>query len=242
MTCEPVVELHDVHKIYGQGATATHALRGVTLRVCKGDYIAVMGPSGSGKSTLLNIIGLLDKPTRGRVVIAGTEASNMKPRQLAKLRNRFIGFVFQQFNLIPRLTVQENIELPLVARGEPPAKRAEKARKALLRVGGDEAWLPKKPRQLSGGQQQRVAIARAIVTDPKLLLADEPTGSLDRKTARQVVAVFDELNRQGNTILVVTHDPEVANCTHKILVIRDGKIIAEQEPNPSKCLLNTTKP
>ena len=239
MSCEEVLRLEEVHKVYGSGETATHALRGVSLRLCRGDYIAVMGPSGSGKSTLLNIMGLLDRPTRGRVYVRGVEASRLSPKQLARLRNRFIGFVFQQFNLVPRLTVQENIELPLVARGMPPRERAPRAVKALLAAGGDPSWLPKKPRQLSGGQQQRVAIARALVTEPELLLADEPTGNLDRASARTVVATFDKLNRSGQTIVVVTHDPEVAHCARQILVIRDGRIIARREPDPGRCLLNT---
>ncbi len=231
-----IVRLENVVKVYGSGEVRTVALRGVSLEVHSGEFIAVMGPSGSGKSTLLNIIGLLDKPTSGKVYIAGIDATRLGSRGLARLRNRFIGFVFQQFNLIPRLTVLENIELPLVARGEPPKRRREKAVKALLAAAGDPSWLPKKPNQLSGGQQQRVAIARAIVTEPKLLLADEPTGNLDRASAATVMRTFLELNKRGQTILMVTHDPEVANCAHRILVIRDGRIVREEEPVRERCL------
>ncbi len=238
---EPVVRLENVYKIYRVGEVETVALRGVSLEVYPGDFIAVMGPSGSGKSTLLNIMGLLDKPTKGRVIVKGLDASRLGDRELAALRNRVIGFVFQQFNLINRLTVLENIELPLVARRVPRRVRRELAVKALLRVGGDPSWLRKKPLQLSGGQQQRVAIARAIVGEPEILLADEPTGNLDRKSAKIVVSTFMELNRQGQTIVVVTHDPEVANCASKILVIRDGRIVAEEEADPSKCIVYRVK-
>jgi putative ABC transport system ATP-binding protein len=233
---QPIVRLIDVHKVYRAGEVETVALRGVSLDVYPGSFIAIMGPSGSGKSTLLNIMGLLDRPTRGKVLVKGFDVSRLSDRQLAALRNRVIGFVFQQFNLINRLTFLENIELPLIARRLPRRVRRELAVKALLRVGGDPSWLYKKPLQLSGGQQQRVAIARAIVGEPELLLADEPTGNLDRKSAKIVVSTFIELNRQGQTIVVVTHDPEVANCASKILVIRDGRIVAEREPDPARCI------
>jgi len=232
-----LVRLVNVVKIYGHGETRTYGLRGVNLSVYRGDYIAVMGPSGSGKTTLLNIVGLLDKPTSGKVVVEGIDASKLSGRRLAWLRNQRIGFVFQQFNLINRLTVKENIELPLVARGVPPSRREELVLKALLRVGGERKWLAKRPNQLSGGQQQRVAIARAIVGNPGLLLADEPTGNLDRASARHIVRVFEELNNDGQAIIVVTHDPEVANCTRRILIIRDGKIVNEKNPDTSHCIL-----
>ena len=220
--CRIIAKLENVVKVYGSGALKTYGLRGVSLSICRGDFIAIMGPSGSGKTTLLNILGLLDKPTKGKVYIDGIDVSKLSPRELAKIRNRKIGFVFQQFNLINRLTVLENIELPLIARGVPPRKRRELAVKALLRVGGSLSWLNKKPNQLSGGQQQRVAIARAIVGNPEIILADEPTGNLDRASARIVVKTFMELNQQGQTLVVVTHDPEVANCASKIYIIRDG--------------------
>ncbi|AEM38285.1 ABC transporter-related protein [Pyrolobus fumarii 1A] len=231
-----VIRLENVVKIYGSGATCTIGLRGVTLTIHEGDFIAVMGPSGSGKTTLLNIMGLLDKPTSGKVYIGGVEASRLGSRQLARLRNRFIGFVFQHFNLIPRLTVQENIELPLVARGVPRRERAERAKRALIAAGGDPSWLPKKPNQLSGGQQQRVAIARALVGEPRVILADEPTGNLDRASAATVMRTFLTLNQQGQTIVMVTHDPEVANCAKKILIIRDGMIVDTLDPDPNTCI------
>ncbi len=232
----PVIELYDVVKVYRSGEVETWGLRGVTLRVYEGEFVAIMGPSGSGKTTLLNIMGLLDKPTRGRVVIAGVEAESLSGARLARLRNRFIGFVFQQFNLIPRLTVLENIELPLVARGVPRKIRVRKAREALIAAAGDPSWLPKKPTQLSGGQQQRVAIARAIVGDPRVILADEPTGNLDRRSAAIVMKTFLSLNARGQTIVMVTHDPEVANCAHRIVLIRDGRIVGVEEPDRSKCI------
>ena len=233
---KPVIELYNVVKVYGSGEVKTWGLRGVTLRVYEGEFVAIMGPSGSGKTTLLNIMGLLDKPTSGRVVIAGVEAESLRGARLARLRNRFIGFVFQQFNLIPRLTVLENIELPLVARGVPRRIRVRKAREALIAAAGDPSWLPKKPTQLSGGQQQRVAIARAIVGDPRVILADEPTGNLDRRSAAIVMKTFLSLNERGQTIVMVTHDPEVANCAHRIVLLRDGRIIGEEEPDRSKCI------
>ncbi len=234
-----IARLVNVVKVYGSGATLTYGLRGVNLTIRRGEFIAIMGPSGSGKSTLLNILGLLDRPTSGKVYIDGVDTSRLSPRELAYIRNRKIGFVFQQFNLINRLTVLENIELPLVARGVPRRVRREKAIKALLMVGGDVSWLNKHPNQLSGGQQQRVAIARAIVGEPEIILADEPTGNLDRASARVVVRTFTELNARGQTIVLVTHDPEVANCADKIYVIRDGRIIGVEEPNKARCILNT---
>ncbi len=238
---EEVIRLENVVKIYRTGDVVTYGLRGVDLVVRKGEFIAIMGPSGSGKTTLLNIIGLLDKPTSGRVLICGEDVSRMSAKKLAYFRNRKIGFVFQQFNLINRLTVLENIELPLIARGIPRRQRIELAKKALLMAGGDLSWLHKKPNQLSGGQQQRVAIARAIVGSPEIILADEPTGNLDRASAKIVMQTFRKLNRAGITIVMVTHDPEVANCTQKIYVIRDGKIVAVEEPDPSRCVIETVK-
>ncbi len=236
---EVIVRLVNVSKIYRVGNIITWGLRNVNLEVRRGDFLAVMGPSGSGKTTLLNIMGLLDKPTKGEVFIDGLPTSRLKSSVIAKIRNRRIGFVFQFFNLVNRLTVLENIELPLVPRGIPRKVRVKLAVEALLKVGGDVSWLNKKPYQLSGGQQQRVAIARAIVTKPTLILADEPTGNLDRKSSKQVVKTFIDLNSMGQTIVVVTHDPEVANCTRKILIIRDGKIIGAEEPNHEKCIVNT---
>jgi putative ABC transport system ATP-binding protein len=238
---EQLVVLEKVTKVYRVGEIETWALRGVDLVVERGEYIAVMGPSGSGKTTLLNIIGLLDKPTSGRVLVAGRDASRLSSRELAHLRNRVIGFVFQAFNLIPRYTVLENIELPLIVRGIPRRERIKLVHRALEMVGGDPSWLYKKPNQLSGGQQQRVAIARAIVGDPEIILADEPTGNLDRASSKIVVETFSRLNAGGQTIIVVTHDPEVANCTNKIYILRDGVIAEAREPDRNKCILYTVK-
>jgi putative ABC transport system ATP-binding protein len=231
--------LEDVVKIYRSGEVETIALKGVSLRIYRGDFIAIMGPSGSGKTTLLNIMGLMDRPTSGRVVVDGVEISRLKSDEIARLRNYKMGFVFQQFNLINRLTVLENIELPLIPRGIPRKKRIEMSINALLRAGGELSWLPKRPNQLSGGQQQRVAIARAIVGEPEIILADEPTGNLDVASSRIVVKTFQELNKEGATIVVVTHNPEVAQCTQKIYSIRDGVIVNALDPDPSRCILNT---
>lgn len=232
-----VVVVDDVYKAYKIGEVTTWALRGVSIRVERGDMIAIMGPSGSGKSTLLNMIGLLDRPTRGKVYIDGVDTSKLGDRELANFRNYKIGFVFQQFNLVGRLTVLENIELPLIARGLPRSIRVKMVVEALRRAGGDESWLIKRPTQLSGGQQQRVAIARAIVTSPSMILADEPTGNLDRASAKVVMNTFLELNKAGQTIIIVTHDPEVANCTNKIYIIRNGVIVDVKEPDRSHSIL-----
>ena len=238
MTDKPIIELRDVKKIYRVGEVITRALNGVNLKVYPKDFLAIMGPSGSGKTTLLNMIGLLDIPTSGKILVKGVDASRLPSKRLAYLRNRVIGFVFQQFNLINRLTVLENIELPLVARGIPRKQRIPKVKEALLKAGGELSWLKKKPNQLSGGQQQRVAIARALVGDPEIILADEPTGNLDRYSSKTVMETFTQLNRSGQTIIVVTHDPEIASCTKKILLIRDGVIIDEKPPDPDECIIN----
>ncbi|RLG83201.1 MAG: ABC transporter ATP-binding protein [Thermoprotei archaeon] len=232
------MELRDVKKIYRVGEVITRALNGVNLKVYPKDFLAIMGPSGSGKTTLLNMIGLLDIPTSGKILVKGVDASRLPSKRLAYLRNRVIGFVFQQFNLINRLTVLENIELPLVARGIPRKQRIPKVKEALLKAGGELSWLKKKPNQLSGGQQQRVAIARALVGDPEIILADEPTGNLDRYSSKTVMETFTQLNKSGQTIIVVTHDPEIASCTKKILLIRDGVIIDEKPPDPDECIIN----
>ncbi|WP_440059383.1 ABC transporter ATP-binding protein [Thermogladius sp. 4427co] len=233
------VELVNVWKIYKTGSVETVALRGVDLVVDEGEFISIMGPSGSGKSTLLNIVGLLDRPSSGIVRLAGRDVSSMSSTEMAFYRNKFIGFVFQRFNLVNRLSVRENIELPLIARGMPKSERYKLVVEALKMVGGEESWLYKKPNQLSGGQQQRVAIARAIVTSPVLLLADEPTGNLDRSSARTVIETFVKLNRNGLTIMLVTHDPEVANCSEKIYLLRDGRIWNTVEPEKDRCILET---
>ena len=234
-----IVKLVKVKKAYRIGSNIFWALRGLDLEVKRGEFVAIMGPSGSGKTTLLNMIGLLDKPTSGTIIIDGITTSSLDGKALALVRNRKIGFVFQQFNLVSRLTVYENIELPLVARGLPKNIRKKMVTRALLLAGGEVSWLSKKPLQLSGGQQQRVAIARALVNNPAIILADEPTGNLDRKSARNVIKAFKEVNAKGQTIIMVTHDPETANCTDRILLIRDGKIVGEEAPNFDRCILNT---
>lgn len=236
MTREVVV-LENVVKTYRVGEIVTYALRGVSLKIYEGEFIAIMGPSGSGKTTLLNMVGLLDKPTRGKVYIDNIDVIKLRDKEIAKIRNLKLGFVFQQFNLINRLTVLENIEIPLIPRGTSKSKRVEMVKEALLKAAGNLSWLPKRPLQLSGGEQQRVAIARAIVGNPSLLLADEPTGNLDRASARVVIKTFMDLNNLGTTIAMVTHDPEVANCTQKIYVIRDGMIVDVREPDRSRCVL-----
>jgi len=230
-----ILKLINVKKIYRTDSIETYALRGVNLEVYEGDFIAIMGPSGSGKTTLLNILGLLDKPTSGKVLIDGVDVSKLSDTEMARIRNYKIGFVFQQFNLVSRLTVLENIELPLLVRRIPRSKRIEMVKEALLKVGGDLSWLNKKPMQLSGGQQQRVAIARAIVGKPEVVLADEPTGNLDSASAKVIMETFIELNRLGHTIVMVTHDPEVAACAEKTLLLRDGRIVGETVIDKRKC-------
>jgi len=238
---EAIVILRDVKKAYKVGEIITWGLRGVNMVVRKGEYVSIMGPSGSGKSTLLNMIGLLDRPTSGEIIIDGIPAMKLKGKQLAIVRNRKIGFVFQQFNLIARLSVYENIELPLIPRGVPRKLRRKMIIEALRMAGGDVSWLRKKPTQLSGGQQQRVAIARALVNRPAIILADEPTGALDRRASKVVVQTFKKVNESGQTVIVVTHDPEIGHCAERILLLRDGRIVGEEEPDPNKCILNTLK-
>ncbi|MEM2025260.1 MAG: ABC transporter ATP-binding protein [Desulfurococcaceae archaeon] len=237
MPTKDVIKVVDVWKVYKLGNVEFPALRGVNLSIERGEILSIMGPSGSGKTTLLNIIGLLDKPTRGKVHIDGIDVSTLPEHKVADLRNKKIGFVFQQFNLINRLTVYENIELPLIPRGLPLSQRRELITKALLMVGGEQVWLSKKPNQLSGGQQQRVAIARAIVGNPEIIVADEPTGNLDRASARVVVDTFMRLNKYGLTVIIVSHDPEIANCTNKIYTLRDGNVAGVKEPVAEECIL-----
>ncbi|MBS7654361.1 MAG: ABC transporter ATP-binding protein [Candidatus Bathyarchaeia archaeon] len=233
-----LIELVNVYKEYRVGEISTVALKNVSFKVYEGDLLAIMGPSGSGKTTLLNMLGLLDRPTSGRILFEGKDASKLSDKDLAFLRNIKLGFVFQIFNLVNRLTVFENIELPLIPRAIPRSLRSEMVREALLKAGGEPEWLKKKPNQLSGGQQQRVAIARAIVGNPPIVLADEPTGNLDRASAKIIIETFLNLNRKGHSVIVVTHDPEVANCMRNIYVIRDGAIVGAYEPNPSESLIS----
>ncbi len=223
-----LVQLENLTKVYQMGDVQVHALRGVSLMVCKGEYVAIMGASGSGKSTLMNMVGLLDRPTSGSYQIRGTEASDLSKRKLADLRNREIGFVFQQFNLLPRISARRQVELPLFYAGTSGRKGRQLAQEALALVGlADRAT--HRPEELSGGEQQRVAIARALVNKPSLLLADEPTGALDSKTGAEVLDLIDELHAQGLTVIVVTHDPLVAQRAGRVITLSDGKIISDEE-------------
>ncbi|MBR1863563.1 MAG: ABC transporter ATP-binding protein [Ruminococcus sp.] len=218
-----VFELRNIFKDYLQGREAVPVLKDITLSVDEGEYVAIMGPSGSGKSTLMNIIGCLDKQTRGDFIFDGANIGRCSDKQLSDIRNRKIGFVFQNFNLLPRQSALENVELPLLYAGVSKRKRRELAKEALRTVGLEDR-MNFKPTQLSGGQKQRVAIARAIVNKPKLLLADEPTGALDTKSGDDVMELFEELNRDGVTIVMITHEPEIADHAGRIMYIRDGEL------------------
>jgi putative ABC transport system ATP-binding protein len=222
----PLIQLRDIWKIYN-GGVEVQALRGVSLSVEKGEYVAIMGPSGSGKSTLMHILGCLDSPTRGSYLLASEEVACLAPACLAAVRNRFIGFVFQAFNLLPRANLLRNVELPLLYAGLGRKQRREKAMEMLARLGLAER-AKHLPSQLSGGQRQRAAIARALVTEPAVLLADEPTGNLDQATGAEIMALFDQLNAQGQTVILVTHDPQVAAHAHRLVRLVDGQIAEDQ--------------
>ncbi len=219
----PLIRLEGVEKVYKLGDVAVPALRGIDLTVERGASLAIMGPSGSGKSTLLHLLGLLDRPTAGRVLWDGRDVTGLRPNDLAELRGRHIGFVFQTFNLVPTLTAVENVELPLVFLGVPPRARRARAEELLARLGLENRKAHK-PRQLSGGEQQRVAIARALAPDPELILADEPTGNLDSTTGREILGILGELHRGGKTLILVTHDPEAAATTSSVIRLRDGRV------------------
>lgn len=218
-----LIQTHDLTKMYKMGAEEVHALRGVSTSIDKGDYVAIMGPSGSGKSTLMNLIGCLDTPTSGTYVLNGREVADMNDDELALIRNKEIGFVFQTFNLLPRATALHNVELPLIYSGTPSETRLDMAKRALDMVDLSDR-MTHRPNQLSGGQRQRVAIARALVNNPSLILADEPTGNLDSKTGVEIMGLFDRLHRAGNTIILVTHEHDVALYADRILHIRDGRV------------------
>ncbi len=225
----PLIQIENVCKAYNMGAETVHALRGVNLQIFKGEYVAIMGPSGSGKSTLMNILGCLDTPTSGSFILNGNAVDQMDDDELADIRNREIGFVFQTFNLLPRSTSLHNVELPLIYAGVNLDERLEIARNALIQVGLKER-LNHKPNELSGGQRQRVAVARALVNNPSILLADEPTGNLDTATGDEIMLLFDELYKKGNTIILVTHEEDIAQRARRIIRIRDGRI-ASDEPH-----------
>ncbi|HEX5050252.1 MAG TPA: ABC transporter ATP-binding protein [Planctomycetota bacterium] len=209
------------------GSTTVHALRGVDLTIQRGEYVAIMGPSGSGKSTLMNLIGCLDTPSAGEYWLNGQPVASLPEHELARIRNREIGFVFQTFNLLPRASAQRNVELPLIYGSVPPAERRQRAIEALRQVDLADR-MDHRPNQLSGGQRQRVSIARALVTNPALLLADEPTGNLDSKTSNEIMVLFDKLHQQGHTIVVVTHEREIAEHARRIVTIRDGAIASDE--------------
>ena len=223
----PVIALHAVFKIYGAGDTAVHAVDGVDLVVERGDYVAVMGASGSGKSTLMNIIGCLDAPTRGRYLLDGVDVRDIAEDDLADLRNRKIGFVFQSFNLVPRTSAVANVELPLAYAGLGRAERRRRAAAALAAVGMSNR-MEHLPSELSGGQQQRVAVARAIVTNPAIVLADEPTGNLDSHSTADILAIFRRLNEEGRTVVLITHEADVAACAGRIVRLADGRVVADE--------------
>jgi putative ABC transport system ATP-binding protein len=222
-----LIETNDLWKTYVMGTEEIHALRGVDLLIDRGEYVAIMGPSGSGKSTLMNLIGCLDTPSKGSYLLNAKQVSQMNDDELARIRNEEIGFVFQTFNLLPRATALHNVELPLVYAGVPSAERQALASKALERVELADR-MGHRPNQLSGGQRQRVAIARALVNNPSILLADEPTGNLDTKTGLEIMALFDRLHKSGNTIILVTHEADIAAHAHRVVHLRDGQVESDE--------------
>lgn len=223
-----VIRTEGLTKTYEMGAEQVHALQGIDVEIHKGEYVAIMGPSGSGKSTLMNLIGCLDSPSSGRYWLAGRLVSELDDDELAYIRNKEIGFVFQTFNLLPRATALHNVELPLIYNGTPAEERVEKAKQALQRVDLTSR-MTHKPNELSGGQRQRVAIARALVNDPSIVLADEPTGNLDSKTGEEIMNLFENLHDQGNTIILVTHEMDIAQHAHRVIFIRDGRIASDEK-------------
>ncbi|HEY9855237.1 MAG TPA: ABC transporter ATP-binding protein [Stenomitos sp.] len=227
-----MIRIRTLTKRYQTGDQAFNALDGVSLDIQEGEFVAIMGASGSGKSTLMNLMGCLDRPTSGDYALDGVTISELDDAELARIRNQKIGFVFQSFNLLPRTTAVENVELPMLYAGVKPAERRERALEALARVGLAERTTHM-PNQLSGGQQQRVAIARAIVNRPKILLADEPTGALDTKTSEEIMDLFTQLNRQGMTVILVTHEPDIATYARRILRFRDGHLLSDEPNDPS---------
>ena len=222
-TGQPLIELKDIYKIYQMGDEEVRANDGISLTICRGEFVAIVGKSGSGKSTLMHIIGALDVPTKGDYFLGGEDVAVMSDKQLARIRNKMIGFIFQQYNLLPKLNLLENVELPLLYAGVGTAERRERAMASLAKVGLEEKW-KNLPNQLSGGQQQRVSIARALAGSPSLILADEPTGALDSRTSRDVLNFLKQLNEEGNTIVMITHDNSIALEARRVVRIADGKI------------------
>lgn len=225
---EPLIRLENIKKNYYLGKNVLQVLKGINLQVYPNEYVALMGPSGSGKSTLMNILGCLDTPTEGHYFLNGQDVSGMDDDALAAVRNKQIGFVFQQFNLLPRLNALENVAMPLIYSGIPKKERAEKARAMLEKVGLGERW-NHRPNELSGGQCQRVAIARALVNDPAIILADEPTGNLDSKTSIEIMDIFTQIHASGNTVILVTHEEDIAEHAHRIIRLRDGVIESDHQ-------------
>lgn len=223
-----IIRLEDIRRIYRVGNQEVRALDGVSLSVFRNEYVAIMGPSGSGKSTLMNILGCLDSPDSGRYILNGTDVSEMDDGELADVRNREIGFVFQSFNLLPRYNALENVALPMVYAGVPAGERREKAAEALRSVGLDDR-MDHRPNELSGGQRQRVALARALINSPSIILADEPTGNLDTHTSVEIMRLFDQIYRNGNTVIVVTHEEDIAAYAHRVIRLRDGRIESDTE-------------
>lgn len=228
---EPVISIRDLAKTYQMGSTEVKALQSVDLDIFPNEFVALMGPSGSGKSTLMNLLGCLDTPSNGDYLLSGENVSELEDNELASIRNKRIGFVFQTFNLLPRLTALDNVALPLVYAGWSKEKRIERAEEVLRHVGlGDR--IDHRPNELSGGQRQRVAVARALVNDPAIILADEPTGNLDSKTSHEIMTMFEDLHQQGNTIIIVTHEPDIAEHALRVVKLRDGLIESDKKNPP----------
>lgn len=231
MNKEPLISFENLRKVYMMGDNEVKALQSASLKIYKNEYVALMGPSGSGKSTLMNLLGCLDTPSSGIYTLNGSNVANMEDSELAVIRNKEIGFVFQTFNLLPRLSALENVALPLVYAGIPSSARLRKAAEMLTAVGLNDR-MDHKPNELSGGQRQRVAIARALVNDPSIILADEPTGNLDSKTSHEIMQLFEEIHKNGNTIILVTHEADIAAHAHRIVKLKDG-FVESDELNPS---------
>lgn len=232
-----IIQLENIQKSYYLGKQELKVLKGIELQIFKNEYVALMGPSGSGKSTLMNILGCLDSPTAGKYILNGSDVSKMLDDDLAEVRNKEIGFVFQQFNLLPRLTAAENVALPLIYNGTPKKIRTEQALAMLKKVGLEDRS-HHKPNELSGGQNQRVAIARALVNNPSIILADEPTGNLDSKTSVEIMNIFDKIQGDGNTVILVTHEEDIANYAHRIIRLRDGIIESDHLKKETPVLVN----